>query len=61
MVDTELLRTLLRERGHTVGSIIPVPSNAGDYEFEVDGALLTLDEARLLAERDTTPGHTHER
>jgi len=54
MVDTELIRTLLRERGHTVGSIIPVPSNAGEYEFEVDGALITLDEARLLAERDAT-------
>jgi len=54
MVDTELLANTLRERGHTVGSIIPVPSNAGEYEFEVDGALLTLDEARLLAERDET-------
>jgi len=52
MVDTDLLVTALRERGHVVGNVIPVPSNAGNFEFEVDGTLLTLDEARLLVEDD---------
>jgi hypothetical protein len=40
------------DRGHTVGHIIPTPANAGDYEFEVDGGLLSLDEARALLEAD---------
>ncbi len=52
MVDTDLLVTALREHGHVVGHVIPVPSNAGDFEFQVDGTLLTLDEARLLVETD---------
>lgn len=51
-VDTELLVQSLRKRGHTVGGVIKVPDNAGDYEFIVDGATLTLDEARALLERD---------
>jgi hypothetical protein len=52
MVDTGLLVATLRQHGHTVGHVIPVPSNAGEYEFEVDGALLSLEEARLLVETD---------
>ncbi len=52
MVDTDLLVATLRQHGHTVGHVIPVPSNAGNYEFEVDGTLLSLDEARLLVESD---------
>jgi hypothetical protein len=35
-----------------VGHVISVPSNAGNYEFEVDGTLLSLEEARLLVESD---------
>ncbi len=52
MVDTDLLVATLRRHGHTVGHVIPVSSNAGNYEFEVDGTLLSLDEARLLVEQD---------
>jgi len=51
-VDTELLVQSLRKRGHIVGHVIKVPDNAGDYEFLVDGATLTLEEARALLERD---------
>ena len=51
-VDTELIVQSLRKHGHTVESVIKVPENAGDYEFIVDGATLTLDEARELLERD---------
>ena len=51
MLDTDLLVTALKDKGHTVDSVFPVPSNAGDYEFIVDGETLTLDEVRaLLAE-----------
>jgi hypothetical protein len=51
-VDTELLVQSLTKRGHTVEAVIKVPDNAGDYEFIVDGATLTLDETRALLERD---------
>jgi hypothetical protein len=51
-VDTDLIVESLRKRGHTVESVIKVPDNAGDYEFIVDGATLTLDEVRELLERD---------
>ncbi|HTV09277.1 MAG TPA: hypothetical protein VMD97_09570 [Candidatus Aquilonibacter sp.] len=51
-VDTELLVHSLRKRGHTVEAVIKVPDNAGDYEFIVDGATLTLEETRALLERD---------
>jgi hypothetical protein len=51
-VDTDLIVATLRKRGHTVGHVIPVPENAGDYEFEVDGNLLTLAETRELLEAD---------
>ncbi len=52
MIDTGLIVKTLRERGHAVGHVIPVPNNAGDYEFEVDGNLLSLEETRLLLEDD---------
>jgi hypothetical protein len=52
MVDTGLLVEVLRSHGHAVGNVIPVPSNAGEFEFEVDGEMLTLDEARALIEAD---------
>jgi hypothetical protein len=51
-IDVELIAQSLRDRGHAVGSIIAVPDNAGEYEFEVDGALLSLVEARELLETD---------
>jgi hypothetical protein len=51
-VDTELLVQSLKKRGHTVEAVIKVPDNAGDYEFIVDGATLTLDETRALLEHD---------
>ncbi|HEV2578473.1 MAG TPA: hypothetical protein VGU25_14815 [Acidobacteriaceae bacterium] len=51
-VDTELLVQSLRKRGHTVEGVIKVPDNAGDYEFIVDGATLTLEETRALLEVD---------
>ena len=55
-VDTDLIVQSLTKRGHTVESVIKVPDNAGDYEFIVDGATLTLDEARKLLERDQAEG-----
>lgn len=48
MVDTELLSEALRQRGHTVDGVIPVPHDAGEYEFIVDGETLSLAEARAL-------------
>jgi hypothetical protein len=53
-IDVELIAETLRGRGHAVGHIIPVPDNAGEYEFEVDGTLLSLTEARALLERDAS-------
>ena len=52
MIDTDLIVKTLRDRGHTVGHVIPVPENAGEYEFEVDGNLLNLEETRGLLEYD---------
>ena len=52
-VDTELLIQSLRKRGHEVDNrVIPVPDNAGDFEFVVDGITMTLVEARALLEID---------
>jgi|GEM_PF-1588262 len=51
-IDTGLISKLLRERGHAVGHTIPVPDNGGEYEFEVDGNLLSLTEARGLLEQE---------
>jgi hypothetical protein len=51
-VDTELLVESLRKRGHAVNGVIPVPENAGDYEFIVDGNTLSLEEARALLAAD---------
>lgn len=52
MIDTDLIVKLLREHGHTVESVFHVPENAGEYEFSVDGTLLTLSETRELLERE---------
>lgn len=54
MIDTGLIVRTLRQRGHKVESVIPVPENAGEFEFLVDGEMLTLEETRALMERDST-------
>jgi len=51
-IDVDLIRKTLRDRGHAVGHIIPVPDNGGEYEFEVDGNLLSLAETRGLLEQE---------
>jgi hypothetical protein len=53
MIDIDLLVQVLRRRGHSVESVIPVPENAGDYELSVDGVILPLAEARRLLELET--------
>ncbi len=52
MIDTHLIVEQLRVRGHSVGYVTKVPDNAGEYEFEVDGTLLTLSETRALLDAD---------
>jgi hypothetical protein len=52
MIDIDLLVKVLRKRGHTVETVIPVPENAGDYELSVDGTIMPLVEARRLLEED---------
>ncbi|MGA7157487.1 MAG: hypothetical protein WBY53_11595 [Acidobacteriaceae bacterium] len=49
-IDIGLISELLRSHGHTVGHVIPTPDNGGEYEFEVDGNLLSLTEVRGLLE-----------
>ena len=51
-IDIGLIADTLRTHGHAVGHIIPVPDNAGEYEFEVDDVLLSLAETRELLERE---------
>ncbi len=52
MLDIDLFVAQLRKNGHTVGHIIPLPENAGEYEFQIDGEMYTLAQARLLLEAD---------
>lgn len=52
MIDIDLLVQALRNRGHIVEGVIPVPENAGDYELNVDGNIIPLEEARRLLEQD---------
>ena len=52
MIDTDLIVQQLRSRGHAVGHVNKLPANAGEWEFEVDGNLLTLSEARALLAAD---------
>lgn len=52
MLDTGLVVQALQRRGHTVGHLFHVPENAGEWQFEVDGELLTLEQARALMEAD---------
>jgi hypothetical protein len=52
MIDIELLVQQLRMHGHKVDSVIRVPENAGDFEFMIDGKLLTLSDVRGELEQD---------
>jgi hypothetical protein len=52
MIDIDLTVLALRRYGHTVGEVFPVPENAGEYEIEVDGAMLSLAEVNALLEDD---------
>jgi hypothetical protein len=52
MLDIDLLVQQLRIRGHKVESVIPVPENAGDFEFLIDGKLLTLSDVRGTLEQE---------
>jgi hypothetical protein len=52
MIDIDLTVSALRRYGHTVGEIIPVPENAGEYEVNVDGQMLSLAEVNALLEDD---------
>lgn len=57
MIDIDLLVQQLRDSGHAVDSVIPIPENAGECEFILDGGMLSLSEARLLLERDQNGKH----
>ena len=52
MADIHLIVEQLRAHGHTVEDVHPIPSNAGDYEFMVDGEQLNLEQARRVLELD---------
>ncbi len=52
MVDIDLLVHELKKYGHTVEGVNSVPENAGEYELFIDGAQLSLVEARALLEAD---------
>jgi len=52
MLDVDLITKALRDHHHTVESVISVPENAGEYEFLIDGALLSLDQTYRLIEKD---------
>ena len=54
MVDIDLLVKVLRKHGHTVEAIIPVPENAGEYEFSVDGTILPLVEVRRMIDLEAS-------
>ena len=53
MLDEDLFAAALRSKGHTVAHIHKIPDNAGEYEVEVDGRVLTLEQARALLEEET--------
>jgi hypothetical protein len=52
MIDIDLTVAALRHYGHAVGDVIPVPENAGEYELEVDGEMLSLAEVNALLADD---------
>ncbi len=56
MVDIELILQQLRAFGHQVKHTFATPTNGGDHEFLVDGAVLTLEEVRTLLADDEASG-----
>lgn len=42
MIDIELLVHHLRLRGHQIDSVTMSSTNVGDFDFIIDGTLLTL-------------------
>jgi hypothetical protein len=54
MIEIDLVVLALRRQGYTVGDVISVPENAGEYEVYVDGELLSLAEVDALLEKDET-------
>ena len=52
MLDIELLVTQLRSQGHQVESIVPLAENAGEFQFMIDGHLLTLADVRGQLEQE---------
>ena len=52
MLDIDLLVQQLRSQGHRIESVIRVPEDAGDFEFMIDGHLLTLSDVRGQLEQD---------
>ncbi len=51
-IDTDLITSLLRSHGHSVGNVIPTPESAGEFEFQVDGNLLSLSQVHALLEAE---------
>jgi hypothetical protein len=52
MVDIDLFVHELQKYGHTVGTVVSVPENAGGYELFVDGTLIPIEDARRILEED---------
>ena len=52
MVDTSVIVLALKNMGHEVTDVIELPRNAGDWEFRVDGKMMTLVEVRELLEKE---------
>jgi len=52
MIDIELLVHHLRLRGHQVDSVTVSSTNADDFDFMIDGTLLTLSDVYGV-----TPAH----
>jgi len=61
MIDTGQIVKELKRRGHAVGNVIPLPENAGQWEFQIDGETLTLEQTRELMESEDqhTPTPVH--
>ena len=49
LIDIELLVHHLRLRGHQIDSVTASQQNAGDFDFVIDGALLTLSDGSAPA------------
>ena len=49
MIDIELLVHHLRLRGHKIDSVTANKENAGDFDFMIDGMVLTLADGSVPA------------